>query len=500
MDIEHLHTINVVTSKFDSVDEQNELIGRISAKNCDVVITMEGQGNDTLNIVAHKVQENKGQYYVHFGPHGVITSNSTAILMKINNISSHKVLCTDGKSMSCAIFSACRGLVNDKIKDGINEQRVMDASQEFVVANIGEQDCIEDLTTMNKSSTKCHEEDEQLVAWDDVTGTMLDPDLVMEARKAEMVFFKKMNVCEKVPKSDCYKETGKAPIGVRWVDVNKQDEKDPLYRSRLVAKDYNNSKEPDLYTATPALEFLRLIVSLAASFQDKCGRPWKIVVNDVNRAYFYAPSLKPTFVQICAEDFEPGDEHRCGKLLVSMYGTRPAAGNWQRCYTDVLKANGFTTSPSSTRIFYHPTRRIMVFVHSDDFVSTSSGAELGWLEAALERKFEIKSKTIGHDVGDRTEVKILNRVISVTQQGFRYEPDLRHVELVVSELGLENAKSVSTLWTDACDSCSLLDAEHFKKYQSISARVNLLAQDRMDFQFAAKECARKMSKPTIGDW
>ena len=58
------------------------------------------------------------------------------------------------------------------------------------------------LTTMNKSSTKCHEEDEQLVAWDDVTGAMLDPDLVMEARKAEMVYFKKMNVYEKVPKSE----------------------------------------------------------------------------------------------------------------------------------------------------------------------------------------------------------------------------------------------------------------------------------------------------------
>ena len=143
----------------------------------------------------------------------------------------------------------------------------------------------------------------------------------------------------------------------------------------------------------------------------------------------------------------------------------------------------------------------MVFVHSDDFVSSSSGAELRWLEAALERKFEIKSKTIGHDVGDRTEVKILNSVISVTQQGFRYEPYLRHAELVVSELGLENVKSVSTPWTDACDSSSLLDAEHFKKYQSISARVNVLAQDRMDLlQFAAKECARKMNKPIVGDW
>ena len=142
----------------------------------------------------------------------------------------------------------------------------------------------------------------------------------------------------------------------------------------------------------------------------------------------------------------------------------------------------------------------MVFVHGDDFVSTGSGAELRRLEAALERKFEIKPKTIGHYVGYRTEVKILNRVITVTQQGFRYQPDLRHAELVVSELGLESAKSVSTPWTDACDSRSLLDAEHFKKYQSISARVYFLAQDRMDLQFAAKECARKMSKPTVGDW
>ena len=124
--------LTFVTSKFDSVDEQNELIGRIYAKNCDVVITMEGQGNDTLNIFAHKVQENKGQYYVHFGQHGVITTNSTAILMKINNISRHNVLCTDGKSMSCAVRSACRGLVNDKIKDGINEQRVM-ASRSYEV-------------------------------------------------------------------------------------------------------------------------------------------------------------------------------------------------------------------------------------------------------------------------------------------------------------------------------------------------------------------------------
>ena len=88
----------------------------------------------------------------------------------------------------------------------------------------------------------------------------------------------------------------------------------------------------------------------------------------------------PTFVQISVEDFEPRDEHRCCKLLVSVCGTRPAAGNWQRCYKEVFKANGFTTSSSSVCIFYHSTRRIIVFVHSDDFASTGHGEELRWLE------------------------------------------------------------------------------------------------------------------------
>ena len=74
------------------------------------------------------------------------------------------------------------------------------------------------------------------------------------------------------------------------------------------------------------------------------------MVNDVSRVYFYTESLKPTFVQICDEDVEEGDEDRCGELLVSMYGTRPAAGNWQRCYTELLKKNGFKAATSSTCI------------------------------------------------------------------------------------------------------------------------------------------------------
>ena len=53
--------------------------------------------------------------------------------------------------------------------------------------------------SLKKSSTTCHEEDDQLVAWDDVTGVMLDLELVQESRKAEMVYFKKIRCVRKGP-------------------------------------------------------------------------------------------------------------------------------------------------------------------------------------------------------------------------------------------------------------------------------------------------------------
>ncbi len=75
--------------------------------------------------------------------------------------------------------------------------------------------------------------------WDDLSGEELDPSLVMAARSEELKEFVKHNVYNKVPLSKCWEVTGKAPIGVRWVDVHKGDKIHPEYRSRLVAKEMN---------------------------------------------------------------------------------------------------------------------------------------------------------------------------------------------------------------------------------------------------------------------
>ncbi len=69
-----------------------------------------------------------------------------------------------------------------------------------------------------------------------MSGERLDPQLVRAAREEEMEEFRKCGVYEKVPIEEAIKNTGKQPIGVRWVDVNKGDDIHPEVRSRLVAK------------------------------------------------------------------------------------------------------------------------------------------------------------------------------------------------------------------------------------------------------------------------
>ncbi len=71
---------------------------------------------------------------------------------------------------------------------------------------------------------------------DDLTGQVLKDALVKEARANELEFFYSKNVWLKIPKREVHARGGRHPISVRWVDVNKGDDLNPKYRSRLVAR------------------------------------------------------------------------------------------------------------------------------------------------------------------------------------------------------------------------------------------------------------------------
>ena len=70
-----------------------------------------------------------------------------------------------------------------------------------------------------------------------------------------MSFFKKLGVYRRVPK-DMIRTVGGKRISVKWLDTNKGDRDNPNYRSRLVGREYNDSKDDMLYASTPPLAAL----------------------------------------------------------------------------------------------------------------------------------------------------------------------------------------------------------------------------------------------------
>ena len=131
----------------------------------------------------------------------------------------------------------------EAICNGINEQIKADKLDQNIVARIEYIEGSNVLAEVQKAienAAKCHEEDHQdLIAFDDVSGAELDPKMVQKARRDEIEYVRSMNLYTKVSISECLAKTGKKPIAVRWIDVNKGDAKNPNMRSRVVGKEFN---------------------------------------------------------------------------------------------------------------------------------------------------------------------------------------------------------------------------------------------------------------------
>ncbi len=103
----------------------------------------------------------------------------------------------------------------------------------------------------------------------------------------------------------CWRITGRALVGVTWVDTNKGDEEKPEYRCRLVAKEIKNDKRED----------------------------------DVVRAYFHTKARRRAHMG------SPKEHHQDvmrGRLKRAMCGTRDAAQNWELEYSETMVEAGFT--------------------------------------------------------------------------------------------------------------------------------------------------------------
>ena len=102
-----------------------------------------------------------------------------------------------------------------------------------------------------------------------------------------------------------------------------------------------------------------------------------------------------------------------------------------------------------------------------------------------------------------TEIRILNRIARRTPHGYEWEADPRHAELIIQQMGLVAATSLSTPGNKDRDPHldeEPLQGEEATAYRAAAARANYLAMDRADIQYAAKEVCRKMATPRRCDW
>ena len=117
-------------------------------------------------------------------------------------------------------------------------------------------------------------DEEEASLWDDGayvderTGEELDPKLVRQAESEEIAFLKRINLYVEVDTAECWTNTGKAPISIKWVKVNKGTTEVPEVRCRLVARDFKPKGEKDrgdLFAAMPPLESKKAIFQQAVN-------------------------------------------------------------------------------------------------------------------------------------------------------------------------------------------------------------------------------------------
>eukprot|EP00971_Amphidinium_carterae_P078308 1549134-Amphidinium_carterae.1 len=321
---------------------------------------------------------------------------------------------------------------------------------------------------------------------DTTSGQPLDATLVAQGCQQEMDFLHGLGAYEYSTITECVAKTGKPPVGVGWVYVNKGDSSAPNVRCRLVVNETkwrSTITDPSqTWSATLPYEALRFMVSLCMTPREG-EEEYVLQFIDITRAHPHCVMKRDLWIQLPSEDLRSSEQAVCGKLLRSLYGTRDAGQNFELLVQETMVSKlGYTQGVWTPCVYHHREPGLQTFVYGDNFVTHGSrvGLEsLDWFYKELSKHMWAKVEGV---LGPRTDL----------------EADARHAEIICHQCHLdESAKGVSTPRTreSNTDGGSQLSTEGSTIHRSLCMRANYLSSDRPDISFAAKEAARWMSSP-----
>ena len=166
---------------------------------------------------------------------------------------------------------------------------------------------------------------------------------VKTAREKEIKYLWDMEVYEYSTGAEAQARTWRNPVVLKWIDTHKGSAEAPRYRSRLVCTELRHKGVEPMFSATPPLEILRILLSVAC--QEDVFRvedPFLISIPDVSRAHFYADAVRDVHVRLPDEDPKAKQPGVCRKLRKTRQGSLDAAQRWGEHYSQVFEAGGFS--------------------------------------------------------------------------------------------------------------------------------------------------------------
>ncbi len=114
-------------------------------------------------------------------------------------------------------------------------------------------------------------------------------------------------------------------------------------------------------------------------------------------------------------------------------------------------------------------------VHGDDFTSLGKEEDLEWFRRRMESMYSVKHRgRRGPGEDDLKSIMILNRIVEWRKDEIRYEPDPRHVDIIMEGLKLKSqSKSRGTpgvkdkVSTEGEEECQGSEAS---EYRALAAR------------------------------
>ena len=165
-----------------------------------------------------------------------------------------------------------------------------------------------------------------------------------------------------------------------------------------------------------------------------------------------------------------------------------------------MRKFGFRVSRLHPAVYYNPDVDIWAVCHVDDILLLGPRNNLVDFKGKLDQIYDIT----GEILEEGCEIKYLGRTIGRDSNGYYWHGDSKHVETLISELGMHDCNEVGTpYWKEVPheerDREPDLPSSEATTFRRHAARVSYLSQDRFDLCVAANMLSRCMATPKPSD-